>query len=258
MPYCDIGGERVFYALQRNGAGCLTVLLIHGAGENHLIWPGGLRRLPEAAVYAIDLPGHGKSSGKGRSSIEDYAAWLITFVDVLQLGAVVLIGHSMGGAVAQSCALKYPDRVTSLVLIAASARLRVSPQLLDLAQNDFPAAVDLISQWEWGPSVPDEVKDLGMQQLLATDPDVMLHDYRACDAFDLREQLGAIATPSLIIAGGSDRMMPLKHVEWMVERLPHARLITALNAGHMVMLEAEDQVVNAVEQFLCESNRAAP
>jgi pimeloyl-ACP methyl ester carboxylesterase len=255
MPYLDLSDERIYYALHRNTAGRLSVLLIHGAGENHLVWPSGLRRLPETIVYAIDLPGHGKSSGQGRGTIEAYVDWLVAFVDALHLKSVILIGHSMGGAIAQLFALKYPDRVAGLVLIATSAKLRVAPQLLDLVHSNFCAAIELIGQWEWGPSISKKIRQLGQQQLLATDPAVIFDDYQACDTFDLREQLGVIQTPVLIIGGEVDQMIPLEHVEFMAKRLPHARLVMVPAAGHMVMLEAEEQVVNAVIPFVHEAGQ---
>lgn len=253
MPYLDLNGERIYYALQRNQIDSVAVLLLHGAGENHLIWPIGLRRLPGAIVYAIDLPGHGKSAGTGRSTIADYAAWVISFLDALHLPAAVLIGHSMGGAIAQQLALTQPEQTTALVLIATGAKLRVAPQLLELAHTDFLAAVELVSEWEWGPIAPEEFKELGKQQLLTNSPAVMLDDYRACDAFNVRDELKKIVAPTLIIAGDADRMTPLKHATFMAGQIPQARLRVVPEAGHMVMLEAADTVTQAVVDFLREN-----
>ncbi|CAG0932808.1 3-oxoadipate enol-lactonase [Thermoflexales bacterium] len=253
MPYLDLGSERIYYALQRNQAAGVPVLLIHGAGENHLIWPSGLRRLPGASVYAIDLPGHGKSSGTGRGTIADYAEWLAAFCAALRLPTAVLIGHSMGGAIAQWLALTHSDRTAALVLVATGAKLRVAPQLLEQAQNDFAAAVDLVSDWGWGPAAPEELKRLGKQQLLANIPAVMLTDYRACDAFDVRGQLKAILAPTLIIAGEADQMTPLKHAAFLAEHIPLAHLTAVPGAGHMVMLEAAEIVTDAIRDFLREN-----
>jgi pimeloyl-ACP methyl ester carboxylesterase len=256
MPYLDLNGERIYFALHRNQVDGEPVLLLHGAGENHLVWPIGLRRLPGTIVYAIDLPGHGKSAGMRRSTIADYVAWVISFLDSLHIPAAVFIGHSMGGAIAQQLALTYPDRTAALVLIATGAKLRVAPQLLELARDDFPTAVELLSEWEWGPTAPAEIKNLGKQQLLTNTPSVMLADYRACDAFDVREQIKHITAPTLIIAGEADRMTPLKHATFMAEQIPQARLGTVPGAGHMVMLEAVDVVTQAVTDFLRENNLA--
>lgn len=257
MPYLNLNGEKIYYALHRNHVAGVPVVLIHGAGETHLIWPAGLRRLPATVVYALDLPGHGKSSGSGHGAIEEYAACLAAFQRALSLPRVILIGHSMGGAIAQLCGLLYPAETLGLGLLATSAKLQVSPQLLELAANNFPAAAELVSQWAWGPSVPDTIKRLGRQQLLATAPQVLLDDYRACHAFDLRERLSDLIVPSLVIAGEADRMTPLKHMTYLAEHLPHARLVTIPQAGHMVMIEAEAQVSHALTGFIAEVRRSA-
>ncbi len=250
MPYLDLSDDRIYYALHRNQANGVPILLIHGAGENHLVWPIGLRRLPGSIVYAVDLPGHGKSTGKGRGTITSYAEWLVSFLDMLSLPAVVLIGHSMGGAIAQWLALTQPDRLAALVLVATGAKLRVAPELLELAHDDFSAAANLVSDWGWGPAVPAELKQLGKQQLLAIDPAVMLDDYRACDIFDVRDQVKAIAVPTLIVVGEADRMTPLKHATFLAQQIPAARLHVVPAAGHMVMLEAADAVALAIREFL--------
>src|SRR5512140_2077141 len=250
MPSLDLNGERIYYALHRNRSGEVPVLLIHGAAENHLIWPAGLRRLSAASVYAIDLPGHGRSSGPGYSTIVEYTDWVVSFMEVARLDRAILIGHSMGGAIAQLCALKHPDLFSGLVLVATSARLRVAPQLLQLSENDFVAAVDLVSQWEWGPLTSPEIKQLGKQQLLKIRPEILLDDYRACDAFDVRDRLHEITAPVLIIAGEADQMALLKHATFLAEHLPHARLVSISQAGHMVMLEAAEVVTRAVEEFV--------
>ncbi len=76
------------------------MVLIHGAGGNLAFWPPQVRRLPGALVYALDLPGHGQSTGPGFDEIGQYAAAVLAFLDTESLPPVLLAGHSMGGAVA--------------------------------------------------------------------------------------------------------------------------------------------------------------
>ena len=102
------------------------IVLIHGAGGNYLSWSPEFRRMPGYQVFAIDLPGHGKSSGRGMQSIEDYASIIIGWIDSLKLNRAVFIGHSMGAAIALTLALKAPQRTISLVLIGGGAQLPVS------------------------------------------------------------------------------------------------------------------------------------
>jgi len=102
------------------------VILIHGAGGNHLYWPPELRRLAGFRVLALDLPGHGKSSGVGLQSIRDYASSLMTYMDAVGLSRAVIVGHSMGGAIALTLCLDHAERVAGLGLIATGALARKS------------------------------------------------------------------------------------------------------------------------------------
>jgi pimeloyl-ACP methyl ester carboxylesterase len=253
MPYLDLNNSRIYYALHRNRLiGGVPIVLIHGAGENHLVWPAGLRRLPETTVYALDLPGHGKSGGDGCTSIKDYVAWLAQFLDCINAPRAIMIGHSMGGAIAQLFALTHPARVAGLALIATGAKLRVAPQLLDWALSDLPAAAEMVSRLEWGSNVPEQIVRLGKQQVLANRPEVLHGDYLACDSFDVRERLRDIKAPTLIVAGTVDQLTPIKYATFMAEQLRDARLVSVPDAGHMVMIEAEAIVAYAVEQFVRE------
>jgi pimeloyl-ACP methyl ester carboxylesterase len=255
MPYLDLNNSRIYYALHRNRLiGGVPIILVHGAGENHLAWPAGLRRLPETTAYAIDLPGHGKSGGDGCNSIKDYVAWLAQFLDSISAARAILIGHSMGGAIAQLFALTHPARVAGLALIASGAKLRVAPQLLEWSLSDLPAAAEMASRLQWGPNVAEQIMRLGKQQILANRPEVLHGDYLACDVFDVRDRLRDITAPTLIVAGAVDQLTPIKYATFMAEQIRDARLVSVPDAGHMVMIEAEPIVTYAVEQFVREVN----
>ena len=109
MPYTTVASERVFYA-RRSALSpeAPDLILVHGAGGNHQHWGAAVRNLRSANVYALDLPGHGRSSGNGRTAIADYAAFVVGFMDALGLQKAVIAGHSMGGAIATTMALELP------------------------------------------------------------------------------------------------------------------------------------------------------
>jgi pimeloyl-ACP methyl ester carboxylesterase len=184
--------------------------------------------------------------------IKDYVAWLAQFLDGINAPRAILIGHSMGGAIAQLFALTYPLRTAGLVLIATGAKLRIASQLVDWALSDLPAAAEMVSRLEWGPNVPEQIVRLGKQQVLANRPEVLHGDYLACDAFDVRDRLRDIKAPTLIVAGTVDQLTPIKYASFMAEQIRDARLVSVPDAGHMVMLEAETIVTYAVEQFVRE------
>jgi pimeloyl-ACP methyl ester carboxylesterase len=112
------------------------LVLVHGAGGAADLWQPQLDGLADVArVVAPDLPGHGPLGGPDAPGIPAYADWLEAFVAALEAGPVVLVGHSMGGAVAETLALACPERLAGLVLIATAARLRVLARILDLLRQ---------------------------------------------------------------------------------------------------------------------------
>lgn len=251
MPYITVSGEKLFYAEQRGtfqrGP---VVVLIHGAGGSHLDWPAELRRLPDTRVAALDLPGHGRSAGAGRNSIGAYRAVVSAFLDALDLTRVVLIGHSMGGAIVQDMALHAPTRLAGIVLVATGARLRVAPELLESLADDPMRAVDFIITHEYGPDAPEQLVRLGRARLMETPPDVLRGDYIACNAFDMMTELGYIRLPTLIIGGSVDQMTPPKYLRFLAEHIPGAQLRLIEGSGHMVALEQPAVVAQAVADFL--------
>jgi pimeloyl-ACP methyl ester carboxylesterase len=251
MPYVTVAGEKTFYTFfQGDVRGKHNLVLVHGAGGSHLDWPAPLRRLREANVYALDLPGHGRSGGTGRSSIADYRDFLFAFLDALSLERAVVIGHSMGGAISLDFALHYPDRPAGLILVGSGARLRVLPTILTGILTDFEATVDLVLGYAFGPSASEQLKRLGRQRLLDTPPQVLHSDYTACDAFDVMERLGEARCPTLVIGGTADRLTPPKYSIYLRDHIPGAELVLVDAAGHMVMLEKPEVVARAISKFV--------
>jgi len=253
MPYVTVAGERTFYALylyQGGVRGERNLVLVHGAGGSHMDWPAPLRRLRGANVYALDLPGHDRSEGPGRSSITAYCDFLLAFLDAVGLDRATVVGHSMGGAIALDFALHYPDRLDGLILVGSGARLRVAPAILTGILADFEATVDLVCNCAFGPSASDQLKRLGRQRLLQTPPQVLHGDYAACDAFDVMERLGEVRSPTLVIGGTADVLTPPKYSTYLRDHIPGAELVLVDAAGHMVMLEKPEVVSRAISKFI--------
>src|ERR1700683_1048787 len=99
-----------------------AVVMIHGAGGNGHSWHKQIAHLANAnSPIAIDLPGHGRSSGTdGMNSMREFADFVAAFLDALQIRSAVIAGHSMGGAIAMQTALAHPSRVAGLMLVGAA------------------------------------------------------------------------------------------------------------------------------------------
>jgi pimeloyl-ACP methyl ester carboxylesterase len=251
MPTVRPEGGPIHYAEHLTPESTLPPLvLIHGAGGQYASWPPQVRRLKRVSTYAPDLPGHGQSTGEGRRTIPAYTADVIALLDALGLERVIVGGHSMGGAVAQQLALDAPERVAGLVLVATGARLRVAPQILDNVLGDFEAVLDFMVAYAFGPTADDDLKRLGRRLMGETAPEVMLGDCLACDGFDVRERLGEIAAPTLVIGGMADRMTPARFARYLADAIPGAELALVEDAGHMIMSEFPERVAAIIAAWL--------
>ncbi|GJM42110.1 MAG: alpha/beta hydrolase [Ardenticatenaceae bacterium] len=250
MPMIQLHHAHLFYAQYQPKDARQTLLLIHGAGGSHLTWPAALRRLPKTAVYALDLAGHGRSKPPGRSTIEAYIQDVLDFIGALELQNVVVLGHSMGGAIAQMIGLSQSPAVAGLILLGTGAKLRVSPAILEAIQTNFENAVDMLNQYYWGGQQDPDIVTTNRRSMLACPADVMLNDFLACDQFDLRTRLAEITLPTLVISASTDQMTPPKFGQFLVEHLPQAEFALIEQAGHMMMLEFPEQVAQLAGDFM--------
>lgn len=228
------------------------VILIHGAGSDHSIWPAEIRRMAGQRVMAVDLPGHGRTGGAGLQSIRAYAGQMVDFLAELGLYQAVFVGHSMGGAIALELAVNHPAHVAGLGLIATGAYLGVDPLFLENLSNPITAstALNFLRQRAFGQQAAPAMVERCMKSINETRASVLYGDWRACAEFDLRESISKAETPAWIIAGSEDQLIPMSYAHFLASRLPASRLQIIPGAGHMVLLEAPAQIAQGLQQFL--------
>jgi len=256
VPYLTIDGASLFYAPSYAGQDTAhNLVLIHGAVGNHLQWPADLRRLSGTNVYALDLPGHGRSEGNGYPSIASYAGTIQQFMDYLDLRSVTLLGHSMGGGIALTQALQADCRLNSIVIIASAAQLRTSAALLNsfrtaISAGNLGAGLCEFSAQLFGTTAQSGIIEPGRQLLATVSPTTLLNDYLACDSLDLTPHLGQIALPVLVIGGREDNVVPIGDTLALAQSIPNAQWLDIEGTGHMLILEKPDTVTRAIQDFL--------
>ena len=250
MPFAKIPSGYGYYAISGTDLSTPPLVLIHGAGGSHLDWPPALRGWVSRRTYAVDLPGHGRSPLPARQSVAEYSAWLSGLLSELEAPPLILVGHSMGSAIALDLALDAPGLVSGLVLIGAGTRLPVAPAILDRIVAARDETVIRIVDWAYGVDVPEEIKRLGRQRMAQVDTEVLHGDFVACNEFDLTDRLGEIDSPALIISGSEDRMTPANGAAQLHQLLPRSELTLIDGAGHMVTFERTNEVVEIIARFL--------
>lgn len=241
----------IYYHAYQEGE-YLPIVLLHGAGGSHLSWPSEVRRMPGYRVFALDLPGHGKSGGRGFQSISRNAEAVLEWLESVGIHSAVFVGHSMGSAIVQTLALDHAEHVLGLALMGSAARLRVNPILIDetAQETTYLNALGKIIAWSFSAQAPEDLKTLVAKRLEQTRHSVLHSDFLACDAYDETSRITQITQPSLVICGSEDRMTPVRDSYFLADRLPNARLHIVDGAGHMVMLERPEEVASALARFL--------
>lgn len=243
----------IYYTVYEGGEIDLPpVILIHGAGGSHVSWPAEMRRLAGQQVFALDLPGHGKSRGFAQQSIPAYADLIHNFLTELGLTEAVLVGHSMGGAIALTLALKYPRQVAGLGLLASGAFLGVETGFLDELGNPLtvPSGLQRLQNRIFSPSTSAAVIDTAMRSLRELRPSLLLADWLACAAFDLREMVDQVHAPAWIAYGSDDRLIPISYSHFLAAHLPVVKLQVVPAAGHMLMVEQPRLLTQGLCDFL--------
>jgi len=223
----------------------LKPIFIHGAGANPMVWR--LQLIHFNGSLAVELPGH--PSGAGYSTIEDYASSVEEYIRKEAVKEPVLVGHSMGGAIAITLALA-KFNLAGLVLVGTGARLRVQPTILSKVKENYEEASKLIAAWSVSPGSDPVIAQRIAQELLRTNSRVTYGDFMACDKFDRMNEVQDITCKTLIVVGEDDRMTPVKYSQYLHEKILGSKLVVIPRAGHSVMLEQHRLFNGAVEAFL--------
>ena len=211
-----------------------------------MVWGRQAGRLEGSVVLTI--PGHGENEDPPRGSAAAIADAVEPAVRATT-GPRVVIGHSLGAAVALELATRPENAIVGLVAINTGARLPVPAEVRALARDDFPAAAQRLVDRLW--HRPDEATIArGLKMVGDAGSEALALAYEACDAFDAREWLDRVDVPALVISGAEDVLTPPALGEELAAGLPDAQHVTVAEAAHMAMAERDDEVNLLIAGFL--------
>jgi pimeloyl-ACP methyl ester carboxylesterase len=257
--YAYTGGKAFDPALP-----CLV--FVHGAQNDHSVWVLQSRYLAHHGfgVLAVDLPGHGRSAGAPLASVEAIADWVPKLLDAAGARTATIIGHSMGSLVALDCAARHPERVDRIVLIGTAFPMKVSQELLDATRDDEPLAQSMVNLWShWGlahyPSNPGPgfwLHGEGLRLMARQKAGVMHVDFAACNAYAAGlERAAAVRCPALFLLGDRDVMTPRRSGAELAKAVHGAQTVIVPGAGHALMAEKPDEILDALRAFLATTSR---
>ncbi len=235
-----------------------TVVFVHGFCQSSAYWAPLIGQLAGSGVHCLapDLPGFAASSGEaGPFTMEAYADAVVGLLVERGLGAVTLVGGSMGGVVAQHMVLRHPAAVGRLLLVATGAA--TADPAAALAKADFlearpwdeAAVTPIIDGFFHRKPAADELARFKAIARAASKP-AALESMRSNARSRTVERLGEIRVPTLIVQGHHDRARTPEHGAMMCEHMPNADLAVIEDAGHTPQLEQPSAFHDAALPFL--------
>ncbi|MEM7138868.1 MAG: alpha/beta hydrolase [Myxococcota bacterium] len=246
----DVQGRSVSFRRER-GEGP-TLVCLHGAADCRHAWDRLIDSLAGLSCIAFDRPGRLGSDGPPLRDVGESAAFCRRFVEAEVEGDYVLVGHSLGGALAIELALEHASaQLKGVVLMATGARLRVHPAILAL----FEGLVAANKPAGLSPGLLADDADAGLIEELAknlalTPSSTGLADWKAADGFDRMADVARLSLPTLLIGGTADAFTPPKYAEYLHAKIPSSDLEMFEGSGHMVGMERAPEVAVLVRHFL--------
>lgn len=206
------------------------------------------RQVPELAqqwrVLRFDLPGHGGAPAYPASSVAELSARLLATLDALGVQRFAYAGCALGGAVGIELALRHPERLASLALIAASPRFGTADEwrqrgVVVRTNGLDPIARTSPDRWftpAFAAAQP-AITDWAVQMVRTTDPGCYIAACEALAAFDVRAELGRVGVPTLVLVGSDDQVTGPAEARTLVAGIPDARLAVVPTASHLVPVE---------------------
>ncbi|MFF9183972.1 alpha/beta fold hydrolase [Streptomyces misionensis] len=206
------------------------------------------RQVPELAkqwrVFRFDLPGHGGAPAHPAGSAGELAARLLATLDALGVQRFGYAGCALGGAIGIELALRHPERLASLALVAASPRFGTADEFRQrgviVRTNGLdPIARTSPERWFTGgfAAAQPAITEWAVQMVRTTDPGCYIAACEILAAFDVRAELGRVGVPTMVLVGSEDQVTGPAEARTLVAGIPDARLAVVPGASHLVPVE---------------------
>ncbi|MBD2451902.1 alpha/beta hydrolase [Nostoc sp. FACHB-152] len=261
MPKVQVNGIDLFYEIKGTGE---PLLLIAGFMCDRAYWSLLMPSLiSQYQVIRFDNRGIGQSSAPDSPySIQQMANDAAALLDVLGIEKVHVIGHSMGGLIAQELALTYPQRIKSLILLSSFAKGNEKFNSIIKTWGDIAAKLDLelyekvVLPWIFTddfyaiPGMVNQLIEWAINYPFAPTAHGLYHQSRAILHYDTTDKLKYIQCPTLVLVGRQDILTPVKFSEQLNQGIPNAELVIIEQGGHSFLIESPESVAQFILKFL--------
>ncbi|HSE40433.1 MAG TPA: alpha/beta hydrolase [Acidobacteriota bacterium] len=235
------------------------IIFIHGPGSSSRDWYSvGPELLDSYRVIAMDLRGHGQSSiPECCFTLDDYERDVIALMDALKINDAIIVGHSMGGFIAERIAIDFPTRVQKLILVSSSDKGIDNDKydrLYGTAQTQKGLSDPAVLK-KWNDTItvlpiPDVMRTKSDNERAATPPTVWKGDLKSILSEDNSGKLSAIKAPTLILWGEQDQVFVKEDQDRLRAEIQGAEFKSYPTAGHTVQWELPAEVAKDIRTFI--------
>ena len=233
------------------------LLFLHGVGGGHHAWEHQLPYFGGLGYpsHAWDQPGYGHSPIVEPYDLEQVCASLARLIQELSNEPLVLIGHSMGGLVAQEAYVRYPQLIKALALCFTSPAFAGGNS--EFTKKFIAARIDPLDQGKTMADIAAKLiptmgsnSKLAEQIMAGVPPDTYRKAVHLLTTFDRRKELADIKVPTLLIAGSDDKTAPPAMMEKMAGKIPGAEYVLLQGCGHLGPMDQPEALNDALHFFL--------
>lgn len=256
MPYTEFEKTRIYYQFYKKEG--IPLVFIHGWAGNHTKWVNQIEFFSKNyPVIVYDLEGHGKSESAIDYSIRHYSATLHNLLNYLKLDQIYLIGHSLGGIIAQQYAIDYQERIQKLILISTSMKIITSFRkklaillMRLLLRVSFKKYFKILFSYTQDPEKSPDKLALLADSVCSISRKVIRNTFAEMTSFNSTDKFSSFDKPTLIILGEKDPIITSQMAQTLTQNIPNSNLKIIPSGYHEIMLENSDLVNEAILNFI--------